>query len=159
LCTLIELFYEKGSIGSIRNLSYVDQLLNQIYQHDEYNRLIRPIGKNITKIEQLFDQIQNSKKTSQTVKQIFGVEKLFEQIFQQNKYNKLVRPTARNTTLTEVFTELKMLQIDLVIYLFVFTLIRPIFIHFISKNEKYQELIRYQLFLIMKSNSKKILNR
>ena len=47
-----------------------------------------------------------------------GVEKLFDRIYQQNKYNKLVRPTARNATLTEVLTELKLLQIDLVNSLF-----------------------------------------
>jgi hypothetical protein len=43
-----------------------------------------------------------------------GVEKLFHRVYEVGKYNKLVRPTVRNSSLTEVFTELKILQIDLV---------------------------------------------
>jgi len=42
-----------------------------------------------------------------------GVEKLFHRVYEVGKYNKLVRPTVRNSSLTEVFTELKILQIDL----------------------------------------------
>ncbi len=43
-----------------------------------------------------------------------GLEKLIDTIFTQNAYNQLVRPTDPETGLTVVFTELKMLQIDLV---------------------------------------------
>ena len=44
-----------------------------------------------------------------------GLEKLIDQIFVRNKYNQLVRPVDKKTGLTLVETELKLLQIDLVI--------------------------------------------
>jgi len=43
-----------------------------------------------------------------------GLEKLIDTIFNQNAYNQLVRPTDPESGLTIVFTELKLLQIDLV---------------------------------------------
>lgn len=43
-----------------------------------------------------------------------GVEGLFHKIFYLRKYNNLVRPFDKKTGLTNVVTELKLLQIDLV---------------------------------------------
>ena len=76
----------------------------------------------------------------------FGVEKLLNKIYKINKYNKLVRPTAKNTTLTEVHTDLKILQIDLVNHYLLKNFIDLMKIdlnkkRYLFKNEKYQELI------------------
>jgi hypothetical protein len=46
-----------------------------------------------------------------------GLERLFLQIFDKNNYNNLVRPVTKETELTNILTELKLLQIDLVIKL------------------------------------------
>ena len=47
-----------------------------------------------------------------------ALERLITDIFTHNQYNNLVRPTDNETGLTVVYTELKVLQIDLVmIYL------------------------------------------
>jgi len=43
-----------------------------------------------------------------------GIEKLFNKIFFLNKYNNLVRPIEKESGLTNVVTELKLLQLDLV---------------------------------------------
>ena len=43
-----------------------------------------------------------------------GLEKLIHHIFNENDYNPLVRPASELTGLTEVSTELKILQINLV---------------------------------------------
>ena len=44
-----------------------------------------------------------------------GLEQLFFQIFDKNNYNNLVRPINKETELTNILTELKLLQIDIVI--------------------------------------------
>ena len=44
-----------------------------------------------------------------------GVEKLIYDIFTKRKYNTLVRPVDKKNNLTNILTELKLLQIDLVI--------------------------------------------
>lgn len=46
---------------------------------------------------------------------LFGIEKLLYDIFHVKSYNKFVRPTDNVTGLTHVQTQLKLLQIDLVI--------------------------------------------
>ncbi len=43
-----------------------------------------------------------------------GLEKLIKKTFIDEDYNKLVRPVSKLSGLTDVFTELKILQIDLV---------------------------------------------
>ena len=43
-----------------------------------------------------------------------GIEKLMHDIFTIKKYNTLVRPVDKNNNLTNIRTELKLLQIDLV---------------------------------------------
>lgn len=43
-----------------------------------------------------------------------GLERLFHQIFDVSNYNDLVRPVNKETELTSIYTELKLLQIDLV---------------------------------------------
>ena len=46
--------------------------------------------------------------------QFFYLEMLMHQIFTVSKYNELVRPVDQENGLTNILTELKLLQIDLV---------------------------------------------
>jgi hypothetical protein len=55
--------------------------------------------------------VTNSKQLVRT-----GLEKLIHHIFIENEYNQLVRPVDIKTGLTVVSTELKFLQIDVVIF-------------------------------------------
>lgn len=48
--------------------------------------------------------------------ELFGIEKLMHNIFVEASYNSLVRPVDKKTGLTNINTELKLLQIDLVGY-------------------------------------------
>ncbi len=43
-----------------------------------------------------------------------GMESLIHEIFTVNKYNNVVRPVDKTNNLTNILTELKLLQIDLV---------------------------------------------
>ena len=45
-----------------------------------------------------------------------ALEKLFEKLFNQKEYKKSVRPTPEKSQITRVESELKLLQIDLVIF-------------------------------------------
>ena len=47
-----------------------------------------------------------------------GLERLIKNTFVINSYNNLVRPVGDKEGPTQVFTELKFIQIDLVIYIF-----------------------------------------
>jgi hypothetical protein len=52
---------------------------------------------------------------SKQMENFTGVEKLMHDIFTLRKYNTLVRPVDKKNNLTNILTELKLLQIDLVI--------------------------------------------
>jgi hypothetical protein len=76
-----------------------------------------------------------------------GLTELIEKIFKIELYNPLVRPIDPITGLTIVSTELKIIQIDIVIYLAIFLVclerfgfsFKVLLLKF--KDEKYQELV------------------
>lgn len=49
---------------------------------------------------------------------MLGLEKLFHKIYYVDSYNQIIRPVEINTSLTLLYTELKLLQIDLAIFYF-----------------------------------------
>ena len=67
-----------------------------------------------------------------------GLERLVNNIFIKNNYNNLVRPVDEKEGATSVLTELKFLQIDLVIFakLFYFVFKFNFFFHYRTKNTK-----------------------
>ncbi len=69
-----------------------------------------------------------------------GLEMLMNEIFTINQYNQLVRPVDKNS-MTTVLTELKLLQIDLVLFKILFKTQNKRLNFKIFKDEKYQELI------------------
>jgi hypothetical protein len=46
-------------------------------------------------------------------------ERLFHRIFTQQRYNKMNRPSSTDDDITHVTTELKLLQIDIVIFILI----------------------------------------
>ena len=60
------------------------------------------------------EEINGEKILQSNRRSLTGLEKLVYEIFDINSYNRLVRPVDKKTGLTEILTELKLLQIDLV---------------------------------------------
>ena len=60
------------------------------------------------------EEVSGEKILQSNRRSLTGLEKLVYEIFDINSYNRLVRPVDKKTGLTEILTELKLLQIDLV---------------------------------------------
>jgi len=60
--------------------------------------------------------------TEEIVEELPGVERLLNRIFKEKNYNNLVRPRDKQTGLTYLQTELKLLQLDLVVDYFILIL-------------------------------------
>ena len=76
------------------------------------------------------------KTNAQKQRSLTGLEKLVNHVFVENEYNPLVRPLSFTTGKTEVSTELKILQLNLVRILLEINLYIKLFSNSIAKLER-----------------------